>query len=55
MQYIMEHYGPAAVAAAIFLALGALIVALLAVDGTIAHQFEQTVITFFSNMQGVTG
>ena len=55
MKYIMEHYGPAVLAGFIFLALGALIVALLANDGAIATEFTNAISGFFTQMRNAAG
>lgn len=55
MKYVMEHYGNALVAAAVLLAIGALLVGLLANGGTISQQFTNALSSFFNSMQAVTG
>lgn len=55
MKYIIEHFGPALVAMAIFIVLAGLIVSLLSSDGTIATQFKDTIVSFFTDMRSITG
>ena len=55
MKYIMEHFGPAVVAAAVFILIGGLIAGLLANDGAIAKEFASTITNFFTQMKAATG
>ncbi len=55
MKYIAEHFGPAMIAFAIFIALGALIVAMLSGDSYVAEQFRSAFQNFFNGMNSIPG
>lgn len=55
MKYIVEHFGPALVAMAIFIVLAGVIVGLLKTDGTVVSQFTDTLVSFFTDMRSVSG
>lgn len=55
MKYVIEHYGPALVAAAIMIALAALVVSMITADGAVGQQFQQAMDNFFTGMNSIPG
>lgn len=55
MKYIAEHFGPAMIAFAIFITLGALIVGMLSGGGYVAQQFQNALQNFFTGMNNIPG
>lgn len=55
MKYVIEHYGPALVAAVIMIALAALVVSMIASDGAVGQQFQQAMENFFTEMNNIPG
>ena len=55
MEYIVKHYGPALLGAAVIIALGVVVVGMLATDGTVAKEFTSFLTSFFERMKTATG
>lgn len=55
MKWIADHFGEAAVAFAVLIALGVLITGLLVSGGVVDMQFQSALTTFFERMLGSTG
>ncbi len=55
MKYIAEHFGPALIAFAIFIALAAVIIGMLTGDGYVAEQFRNALQNFFTGMNSIPG
>lgn len=53
MEQLIKHYGPAILAVIVFLALGAILVNLLALDGDVATEFSEMITNFFDNMNAI--
>ena len=54
MEQVMKHYGNAILAIIVLLALGAIIIAALSADGSVATEFKNALTGFFSRMNGLT-